>query len=708
MNRGIREKLLNKKTFSNLKFSNLKTIKSPIRSIGGKLFTIFVVSIIFFVFTVGMISYSVSKSAIEHKVTESTYQTMIQGAEKVDMMLDQYNKLSLQVMFDKNVSTLLSQVNYSDKESFEYFQGVSELHQSLQNYTMGNDLIENLYLIPLDTEQPTFTATQGKQDITKDLAQNAWYEEAKNLSGDVLWIPTMVNGIDGTKSATFALARSMKNTSSTMGDCIVVVEIKYSALERLLFGINTGEGSTLQLINDKGQYIYSPDRVNLSKTVPSWLMPEPVADNQTWTGSEKTKSDEGEAVLNVYHEVKGSHWLLLGSIPEKELYKDANMILIVTFISIAVATILALVIGSLIIRMVSKPLKTISGLMKEGAEGRLSVRAEVKSKDEIGELSGAFNTMMEQISSLVKQTENSARSVLETASSLSEASKSTAISAKEIAVATEEIAKGATSLAVEAERGNDLTTHMASQMQKVLDANKIMDSSAQEVDHSSSLGASNMNELMDRTSSTGSLMRSLAERVNQLSDSAASIRKIMDVLNNMTKQTNILSLNATIEAARAGAAGKGFMVVADEIRNLADQSHQSIDVVNQITERIQQEINETIEALSSVFPIFEKQTESVKETDSIFGQVRTQMSGMIGNLEHVTGSIEQLHQAQFTLVEAMSNVSAVAEEASATSEEVASLSGEQLHISSRLVELSQQLEDVSTQLKESLTHFRFD
>ncbi|WP_238555738.1 methyl-accepting chemotaxis protein [Paenibacillus alvei] len=175
----------------------------------------------------------------------------------------------------------------------------------------------------------------------------------------------------------------------------------------------------------------------------------------------------------------------------------------------------------------------------------------------------------------------------------------------------------------------------------------------------------------------------------------------------MTKQTNILSLNATIEAARAGTAGKGFMVVADEIRNLADQSRQSIDVVGQITEKIQLEITETVTALSEAFPLFQKQAEAVQETDVIFSTVQQQMDGMIQQLGNVTGSIGRLNEAQSILVEAMSNVSAVAEEASATSEEVASLSTEQLNVSNRLVELSQQLEEVSSNLKETLSQFKY-
>ncbi|MNN10347.1 Methyl-accepting chemotaxis protein McpC [compost metagenome] len=176
-------------------------------------------------------------------------------------------------------------------------------------------------------------------------------------------------------------------------------------------------------------------------------------------------------------------------------------------------------------------------------------------------------------------------------------------------------------------------------------------------------------------------------------------------MQNITQQTNILSLNATIEAARAGAAGRGFMVVADEIRQLADQSKQSISMVGQITDNIQMEMNETVQALSEASPLFQEQINSVKQTNQIFISVRDQMVGFVQHLEEVTVSIDELNESQNVLSEAMSNVSAVAEESSATSEEVASLSSEQQTVGQHLVELSDKLENVSAGLKESLSKF---
>jgi methyl-accepting chemotaxis protein len=355
--------------------------------------------------------------------------------------------------------------------------------------------------------------------------------------------------------------------------------------------------------------------------------------------------------------------------------------------------------------MIGRPIIMLRNLMKEGEQGHLTVRMKVTSQDEIGQLGHSFNQMMEKITVLVQQTNLSAQEVLETATELSDVSKKTATSAKEIAVATEEIAGGASSLAVESERGNELTHSIGMQMKAVVSSNVVMGTAASDVQKSSEQGIRYMSELIQKTNATEAMTRNMVEKVDNLKESTRSIRKILEVLSNVSKQTNILSLNATIEAARAGAAGKGFMVVADEIRKLADQSRQSIAIVGQITETIQKEIDETIKALSNAYPIFQEQIMSVKEADLIFKQVQTHMGGFIGQLSEVTESISQLDASQLVLNDAMSNVSAVAEESSATSQEVASLSSEQLNISSGLVRLSDKLEQLSNSLHDSLSKF---
>src|SRR5690606_5652942 len=116
-----------------------------------------------------------------------------------------------------------------------------------------------------------------------------------------------------------------------------------------------------------------------------------------------------------------------------------------------------------------------------------------------------------------------------------DASKKTAIAAQEIAIATEEIANGATSLAVEAEKGSDLTSSINSQMKNVIDANEQMVKSALDVEKASEQGTSYMGILIEKTGATEEMTRSMVEKVDALKESTSSIVKILDVLNSVAK-----------------------------------------------------------------------------------------------------------------------------------------------------------------------------
>ncbi|MNC16746.1 Methyl-accepting chemotaxis protein McpC [compost metagenome] len=261
-------------------------------------------------------------------------------------------------------------------------------------------------------------------------------------------------------------------------------------------------------------------------------------------------------------------------------------------------------------------------------------------------------------------------------------------------------------MALEADRGNEMTEQISGRMSNVIAAAHEMSSTAHSVGQSSEEGVVKLQELLDRTESTGKMTGNLVVKVNELKETASSVIKVLDVMQNITQQTNILSLNATIEAARAGEAGSGFMVVADEIRQLAEQSKRSIAVVAEITDTIMKDMNETVDALSEVAPLFREQMASVQNTSEIFVSVQGQMNQFITKLDSVSDSIEGLNQSQRVLSETISNVSSFAEESSAASEEVASLSGEQQNVSDQLVELSSKLENASIILKERLSKFR--
>lgn len=673
------------------------------RSVGTKLFLLIFCSILLCVVTVGTFSYQISKNIIEDKVADSSMQTVTQTASKLDLMFQNLNELTMQLIFDNEIQNSLNTLNNAKQDAYEQFEAVKRIDTKFQSMLMSNTTIAAGYLIPIKEGLNPITSGASSTDY-EAIRSSAWFQEVVARGGQPLWLPAEPNGNSGSlREPALGISRLVKSTSSNQEMYVLLLEVKYSELMSQLSGLNLGEGSAIKIVNDQGRLIFTEELSELTSNNEVMFTTD---ERQDGPFSMRSQDSERGQVLAVFKKFNSIDWWLLGEIPVNELVKDAGQIRNITVIASLLAIVLALGIGYLVIRMIAMPLRQLRDLMTLGERGDLTVRSTIRKSDEIGQLAQSFNQMMAQIGSLASQTYQSASDVLQTAEALSESSKKTAVSAKEIAVATEEIAGGATSLAMEAERGSDLTDNIGRQMKHVISANNEMVVSAGNVQQSSEQGTRYMDLLIEKTGLTEEMTRSMVEKVDKLKESTGSIRKILEVLNNLTKQTNILSLNATIEAARAGVAGRGFMVVADEIRQLADQSRQSIDVVGQITETIQREIDETVGVLSEAYPIFQEQIVSVKEANQLFYSVQNQMSTFVDRLDSVTSSIGQLDQSQTTLMEAMGSVSAVAEQSSATSEEVASLSNEQLSISEGLVKLSDTLEGVSNALKETLSRFK--
>lgn len=674
-----------------------KTNNNPMKSVGMKLFLIFFASVVVLVVAMGTVSYFISKNVIEERVADASLQTIVQTSRKLDILYKSFEHISNQAVADSDLKLLLYKYYSLAEGSFEQQELKSQILVQL-SILSNTDTMYAVSLIDINGKAIVTSGNTPNQLV----ADTDWFKKVSaTAEGVPIWLETRNEGFFGAQGLrTFALGRFIPDISGGPNNTMLLFEFKYSVFENEMNDVKMGETGFSMIMNADRKLIYyrneelvesiSNVTVNLDK-----IQHSVIAEDQ-----------EGETHLVVYQQSATTGWYVVGDVPMRELLAETRKISEMTIIMTLIAALVASGIGYLVVRIIARPLVDLRNLMKEGERGNLAVRSPVNSQDEIGELAHSFNEMMEQITVLVLQTKRSAEEVLATSGELSEVSKKTALSAREIAVATEEIAAGAGSLALEAERGSDITQTIGTQMKQVVAVNIEMERSASQVQQASEQGTVYMSGLITKTLSTEEMTRCMIEKVDRLKESTRSIRKILDVLNNMTKQTNILSLNATIEAARAGTAGKGFMVVADEIRKLADQSRQSIEVVGQITETIQSEIDETVSVLSTAYPIFQEQILSVKEADTIFKQVQDHMNGFLQNISNASRSINQLDESQRVLSEAISNVSAVAEQSSATTEEVASLSNEQTNISEGLIRLSGKLEQLSDTLKTSLSKFQ--
>lgn len=176
-------------------------------------------------------------------------------------------------------------------------------------------------------------------------------------------------------------------------------------------------------------------------------------------------------------------------------------------------------------------------------------------------------------------------------------------------------------------------------------------------------------------------------------------------MNKITKDSKILSLNAGIEAARSSQQSGGFRIIAKEMGHLSDQTHDSLETVNRMTETIQNEISQTVKALKLALPQLQSQIQSVKTANEIFMKVYGKAETFALYVDRIKHHVHELEIKQQRLNRSIANVSSFSQQASATSEQVAALSSGQLQSSQEVVGIAKELEGLSSDLQLTLGSF---
>ncbi|UJF32572.1 methyl-accepting chemotaxis protein [Paenibacillus hexagrammi] len=671
--------------------------KRKLSSLSSKLFLSFFTSILVFTLTVGMLSYFFSKSILQKQMENNSSQTVVQLGQKLDYYFSIYNSLSRQVLQDRNMETALLNMKKEPLTSFAYRDNQSKVKSFLNSIAIAEPSIQGIHIIGSDGVD---LRVSDRMFNDESIAQTEWFKALQKGGLKPTWLPTRQDGysrVTKTYTSSFAMGRQMNGLQSAEQLGYLVIEIKADSLKDQLSGLS--EDSSIYVLDDSQHIVYQ-DGGDYGQAY-HFAFPDNVENSTNTT----FYSDDHNYLVTSYKSPI-THWSIVREVPVSVIVSETSTILSVTLIMSGLSFLAALLVGLYVVRMISKPLSKMSMFMKEGAQGNLNVRTHFRKDDEIGELGRSFDTMMENMTALVKQTDGSASHVLQVADKLLSLSEATNRSTKEIAAASEEISAGSNVLSSEAEKVSEFTDHFSKRLQDFAKANEVLEHSALHVKHSSDKGSSYLSELSIQTRQTEAMNRSMNQKFIDFQTSTQSIQKILILMKNLTSQTNILSLNASIEAARAGAAGKGFNVIADEIRQLAEQSKQSIEIVSATILQLQASVTDIVNEQQASSVLFENQIEQVRKTDEIFNEVNNDMEEFIQQLQTVSTTLHTFIQSQQTLSDSIHNVSAVAQQSFASSNLVANMTQKQAEASYETVDYSQQLDQLAKQLSASLKQFQ--
>ena len=400
-------------------------------------------------------------------------------------------------------------------------------------------------------------------------------------------------------------------------------------------------------------------------------------------------------------------WVVSGSTYLLDFNQPANDILTVNIIVIAVALVIGLAIIWLFASSISKPIVNVTEQMNWLAQGDLT-REDliVKSKDETGVLAESINSLKSGLRDLISNIAN-------TSETLSAHSEELSQSANEVKYGTEQVSATMEELASGSENQANSATNLSETMQAFQGDISVLNENADQVVKQSNdvLGITNEGrQLMEQSRlqmrKINDIVKESVEKVNGLDGETKEISSLVSVIQDIADQTNLLALNAAIEAARAGEHGKGFAVVADEVRKLAEQVSSSIADITNIVTNIQSESSSVTESLQEGYAEVESGTAQIEETGGKFVEINNAVTDMVENMGQVSNKLLTIVQSTDEMNQSVENIASISEEAaagveetSATTQQTSSSMEEVAKSSDELARLAEELNNLVRQTK---------
>lgn len=381
--------------------------------------------------------------------------------------------------------------------------------------------------------------------------------------------------------------------------------------------------------------------------------------------------------------------------------------IVVLLVSIVVSTIIAILSLVIIGRNIGKQLNHVVRVSNRIADGNLNVDAiQVKGHDEIGLLGTSLNVMNENLRSMIREISTVSNQVTSKSSELM-------VSSSEVKAASQQIASTVQELSTGAEEQANSSTQLAKMMEeyaeKIQTANQHgsqINESSQNVLEMTKKGHELMNVSTEQMNKINSIMKFSVEKVKGLDEQTKQISSLVKVIREIADQTNLLALNAAIEAARAGEHGRGFAVVADEVRKLAEQVSHSVKDITEIVDSIQNESNSVAQGLLNGYSQVDEGAKQIKVTGQTFEDIYDAVTVMVERIQVISGNLETIASNTVEMNLSIDNIAAVSEQSAAGIEQT-SASAQQTNSSMETIsDHSELLSDLASRLNTMISRFK--
>lgn len=377
---------------------------------------------------------------------------------------------------------------------------------------------------------------------------------------------------------------------------------------------------------------------------------------------------------------------------------------------ISLAAVLIGILSSIMIaRQISNPLRQITRQIKAVANGDLTVEpVQLRSRDELGALARDVNEMVIQLRKVVEQVQLNAQQVAATSQQLTAGAEQTAHASEQIGISMQEVAIGTERQVTSVSHTIDIAEQISQGMEQILDSMGKVTESSRLASEKANQGNEVVQKTVEQMNEIDENVSRSAQVVSSLGEKSKEIGTIVSLITEIASQTNLLALNAAIEAARAGEQGRGFAVVADEVRKLAEQSGQAASKISALISVIQQETEHAVVAMKKGTTSVKEGMQLVQHTGEAFCNILEAVNDVAVQASGVSAIIERVNAGTQQMVTAMGEIASISEQSQGNTESVAAAVQEQTASMEEIAAAAQTLAQMAGELQDSISVFQLN
>lgn len=525
-------------------------------------------------------------------------------------------------------------------------------------------------------------------DLPKDYdpRQRPWYQDAIKNKGQVVLTDPYVDALTG--GIIISASRSTSDGSGVVG-----LDISLSYLNELSKKAKIGEHGHVFILDKNKKYLVHPTGKigdeNKEAYVSSMFGSE--------TGTLEIQTPDGlEKATYLTNKLTG--WKIAGSMQSNEISEAAQPIFITTGIVILLAVLLGLVQTYFINRSITQPLHRLVDASQKVSEGDLTQHIDVDTNDELGQLSISFNKMSDSLRGVLHQLSDTTEQVASLAEQLSANAEQTSKATQHVSRAIDEVSAGAHNQVQGAEESSKAMEEMAIGIQRIAESSSQVSDAANETTSEASQGNQSIQHTVSKMGMINESVQDSASIVQKLGERSQEIGQIVEVISAIAAQTNLLALNAAIEAARAGEHGRGFAVVADEVRKLAEQSNASASQITSLIQEIQSDTGRAVISMDTVVKEVKEGLNVVVEAGEAFKHIYQSSQNVADQIREISATSQQMSAGSEEVAASVEDMARIAKDSAYNADRVNSLSKEQLiaieEISASSLSLSQKAHEL--------------